>query len=278
MNKNFITLSFGLIISLYLIGCNPDKKQNKTTVAMKAELIADLDAVSNMDVLKDIQNKINTAYSMSFTKNNVDDLLVLYYDIEEITHPNAKHIATYWMAYIKYDISLVQFFKLKEKDKAKNNIDEALRLLSSEEQLDSEYYSLLSVIRGFSTQFYTLSEVREISKKLKEEAEESIRLDTANIRGHFALASADFYVPEMYGGGKLVEPSLLYAIENPDQSVKNEYLPSWGKDLSYNMLIQYYIRKDRNNDALSYLEKFKAEFPDSYYVKALSSKLKTQSK
>ena len=98
-------------------------------------------------------------------------------------------------------------------------------------------------------------------------------MDSTNLRGYYVFASNDFYTPEKYGGGQDAEKYLIKAISLPDQKIKNDYLPSWGKEESYEMLIKLYIKKEKWVLAKKYFQEGNKEYPESYTINQLASKL-----
>lgn len=101
----------------------------------------------------------------------------------------------------------------------------------------------------------------------------AVELDPENIRANFVYASNDFYTPEMYGGGKEAESYLLKALELPSQKVENTYLPSWGREEAYEMLIKVYIKAEKWNEAKEHYAAGIEEFPRSYVINQLAAKL-----
>ena len=82
-----------------------------------------------------------------------------------------------------------------------------------------------------------------------------------------------FHTPKKYGGGKETEEYLLKAISLPIQKVKNDYLPSWGKEEAFEMLIKFYIKNEKWDLAKKYYKKGIAAFPKSYTISQLATKL-----
>jgi uncharacterized protein HemY len=93
------------------------------------------------------------------------------------------------------------------------------------------------------------------------------------LRAYYVYANNDFRTPEKYGGGKEAETYLLKAVSLPAQMMRNEYLPSWGKEESYEVLIKLYIRQEKWDLAKKYFQEGIKEFPDSYTINQLASKL-----
>ena len=81
------------------------------------------------------------------------------------------------------------------------------------------------------------------------------------------MANNDYYTPEAYGGGNNVEENALKSLSLPVQEINNPYLPSWGRQESYELLTNYYIKKNMMDKAKVYIELGLAEYPDSYTLK-----------
>ena len=128
-------------------------------------------------------------------------------------------------------------------------------------------------MESFSIQYASGIEVPFISKRVKQNAEKALQLDSLNLRAYFVLGLNDFYTPEQYGGGKKVEDYLLKAIKLNDQSVSNPYLPSWGKNTAYEMLIRLYINHKLFAEAKKYYQEAIALFPDDYMINKLANEL-----
>ena len=112
-----------------------------------------------------------------------------------------------------------------------------------------------------------------ISSSIKKNLKKAIAIDSTNLRAYYVYASNDFHTPEKYGGGKEAEKYLLKAISLPSQKIKNDYLPSWGKEESYEMLIKLYIKKEKWDLAKKYFQEGIAAYPESYTINQLASKL-----
>jgi tetratricopeptide (TPR) repeat protein len=112
-----------------------------------------------------------------------------------------------------------------------------------------------------------------ISVDVKKNVDSAISLDSTNLRAWYVSASNDFHTPELYGGGKKAEKYLQKAISLPAQEIINSYLPSWGKEESYEMLIKLYIQKENWDMAKKYFQEGATAFPESYVINQLASKL-----
>ncbi len=72
---------------------------------------------------------------------------------------------------------------------------------------------------------------------------------------------------------KEVEKYLLKALSLPVQKVKNPYLPSWGKEEAYEMIIKWYIRKQQNDKAKLYFDEATAKYPNNRQLQHLGTKI-----
>lgn len=146
---------------------------------------------------------------------------------------NSSSIVTYWQSYAKYYLSIC-YLQLDDKTAAKESINKAIDLIEDLKTKNSEDYTLLAYEQSFSCQFKPGIIIPLISKKLKNNCETALEIDSLNMRAYFVLGSNDFYTPEMFGGGKSAEKMLLKAISLPNQKIANPFLPSWGKKMLMN--------------------------------------------
>ena len=183
----------------------------------------------------------------------------------------AIKLFVYWQAYLQYYLSI---FYLTQEDKASSEdaIDRAVELLDDFKNKNSEDYALLTLVKSFSIQFKGFRAMF-ISSSVKKNAKKALSLEPKNIRAHFVLASSDFYTPEKYGGGKKAEGLLLKAIELPIQLNKNPYLPSWGKQESYELLVKHYLKSKQKDKAKKYCKEGISLFPNNYGLGKLAIQL-----
>jgi len=158
------------------------------------------------------------------------------------------------------------------KETAEKEIDKGIDWMDDMKKKNSEDYALLALLQGFGIQFKGI-QAMFISGAIKKNAKQAMAIDATNIRGYYVFANNDFYTPEKYGGGKEAEEYLLKAIALPAQNIKNEYLPSWGKEESYEILIRLYIQNENWDLAKKYFQEGIGEFPESYAINQLAAKL-----
>lgn len=221
------------------------------------------------DILDSIQYKIEYAMNESFSKGSTEPLDKIFGQLQQIKQQN--NVITYWMAYVNYYQS-VYFLKTTEKKKSETKIKEGIILLEELKRKNSEDYALLAILQSFYIQFKSGMAAGKISSKVTENGEKAIELDSLNLRAWYVLGSNDFYTPESFGGGKKAEGYLKKAITLPSQSTESIYLPSWGKEYAFEMLIQFYIKKDKKDEAKKIYDQAIQQFPDSYMLKQYESK------
>jgi hypothetical protein len=188
---------------------------------------------------------------------------------------NAKtknNIIIYWYSYACYYHSI---FYLTENDNKKSEkfLKLGIKQLDDLKNKNSEHLALLALMKSISIQLAAGIEAPFISKSAKQNVENALQLDSLNLRAYYVLGSSDFYTPEQYGGGKKTETYLKKAISLKDQSVPNPYLPSWGKNSAYELLIRFYIKKQQWGDAKKYYKDAIALFPDDYMINKLAGEL-----
>ncbi len=222
-------------------------------------------------VLDSIQHKIESAMYECFSTGNTKPLDNVYNQLNQIKPKN--NIVAYWMAYVNY-YQAVFLVKTKDKKESQTKINEGIVLLEKQRRKNSEDYALLALLQSFSIQFKSGMAAGILSSKVVDNAEKSLELDSLNIRAWYVLASNDFYTPESFGGGKNTEKYLKKAVSIPEKPHKNPYLPSWGREYAYDMLIRFYIKNDKLDDARETLKSASLLFPNSYIIKQYENKLK----
>lgn len=219
-----------------------------------------------------IQDRIMNAFMNSFVVQNNSEMVALIDEISS-SYDNSKNtIFLYWKGYAYYYNSII-FLKTNDKKKAQEELNKGIKALESIKTKNSEDYALLSMLYSFSCQFLGFPDVIKASKQATNCIDKSLKLDENNLRAYYVLANNDYYTPETYGGGNNVEENLLKAISLPPQKINNPYLPSWGRQESFELLTSFYLKKKDKENARKYIELGLAEYPDSYTLKHNKSKL-----
>lgn len=256
------------ILSLLLISCGGNTTQQAN---IAVDYHTQVQQVQSDSLLVGIQGKIYDAFVQSMMTRDVKPLSELRLKLEELNEVQKQNLILYWRSYLQF-YSSIYYLEVGDDKTAEKEIDKGIDWLEAMKNKNSEDYALLSMLQGFSIQFKGIKAMF-ISSKIRKSAKQAIAVDSTNIRAYYVYASNDFYTPEKYGGGKKAEKYLLKAIALPAQKVKNDYLPSWGKEESYDMLIKLYIKKKKWETAKKYFAQGIKEYPQSYTLKQLASKL-----
>lgn len=227
--------------------------------------------IKSDSLLKDVQNKIYNSFVQSLLSKDNKPLRELSLKLKELYNEKELNLILYWRSYLQF-YSSIYFSEMQEKNMSEKEIDIGINWLKNMKGKNSEDFALLSMLQGYSMQFKG-TKVMFISINLKKNIKKAIALDSVNPRAYYVYASNDFYTPEKYGGGSEAEEYLLKAISLTAQKIKNEYLPSWGKEEAYEMLIKLYIKTQKWDLAKEYFEKGIREFPKSYSISLLASEL-----
>lgn len=222
-------------------------------------------------LLSNAQVKIYNAFIRSMMSQQVTDLASLGTSMEQYSVQRPSSLLQYWRAYLQYYAS-IYYLKIGDKKMAETEVDKGIDWLKDVKQKTSEDYALLALLQGFTIQFKGMKAMF-LSGEIKKNAQHAIKLDSMNLRAYYVFGSNDFYTPTKYGGGKLAEQYLLKAVSLPAQQVENKYLPSWGKEEAYELLIKHYIKLEKWDAAKKFYRQGLDLFPQSYQINQLGAKL-----
>lgn len=258
-----------LFITLFIISCNGNTTQpvSATPVSYQEQLVQ----VKSDTLLVEIQSKIYNAFVQSLMSKDNQSLTKLSSELEQLNKEKRQNLILYWRSYLQF-YSSIYYLKKSDNETAEKEVDKGIDWLKEMKSKNSEDYALLARLQGFGIQFKGMKAMF-ISGDIKKNAKQAIAIDSTNLRAYYVYASNDFHTPEIFGGGKEVEKYLLKAISLPVQKIKNEYLPSWGKEESYEMLIKLYIKREKWELAKKYFQEGIKEYPESYTINQLASEL-----
>lgn len=222
-------------------------------------------------LLKGIEGKIYNSFVQSLTSKSEAPIQKIDEALEALYKEPPQNLIIYWRAYNHY-YQAIYYIQSKDAKQSEKAIDKAVELMKSIDNKNAEDYALLAMSQSFSIQFKGM-QAMFISGKVSKNIDRALVADKENLRAWFVAGSSDYYTPEKYGGGKKVEEFLKKAISLPAQKIQNEYLPSWGKEEAYEMLIKFYLKKDKKEEATATYKSGIAEFPNSYLLNQLASKL-----
>lgn len=222
---------------------------------------------------QNLQKKIMDSFMDAFASQSNSKLDSLIDEISLLYEQNPNSLFLYWKGYALYYNS-IYFLKIGDKGRAEDELKKGVESLEAIEAKNSEDLALLSLLYSFSCQFSGFPKVIQLSKKAADCIEKAKKLDSDNLRVCYVEASNDYYTPQKYGGGKMVEECLIKALSLPEQKINNPYLPSWGRQESFEMLTDYYIKTNNLELAKKYIELGLSEYPDSYSLLNKKSELK----
>ena len=222
-------------------------------------------------VLENIEKNIFDSFAQSLMQKQEKPLLSIEEKLEKLYQDKQQNLIQYWRGYAHYYLS-VYHVQQEDKKQAEKVIDQGIELVESIKEKNAEDYALLALLQNFSIQFKGMKAMF-ISRTIRKNIDAAIRIDAENLRAYYVAGSNDYYTPEKYGGGKKAEEYLKKAIALPAQKIPNPYLPSWGKEEAYQMLIQMYIKKENYEAAKTHFQEATQLFPDSYMLNQLASKL-----
>ena len=222
-------------------------------------------------LLAGIQSRIANAFVQSMMMKDGTPLQEISVDLARHYKKEKHNLIRYWQSYLQFYYSIF-YLAYNDKENAEKEVEQAIEWMDEMKNKNSEDYALLSMLQGFSLQFKGMRAMF-IGPKAKKNAQIAIALDSTNPRAYYVYASNDFYTPEQYGGGKAAEKYLKKAISLPAQKVPNNYLPSWGIEEAYELLIRLYIKKRKWDLAKKYFQEGIATFPDSYIISRWARRL-----
>lgn len=256
---------------LFFASCNANTKPIKSNPSIDYQLVVSENSMSKDTLLIYIQQKIYDIFAQSLILKDNKMLLELAKNLEKLNQERKQNIITYWQSYLQFYAS-IHYLKMGDRKMAEKEIDKGIDFLKKMKHKNSEDFALLAMLQNFSIQFKGIKAMF-ISSDVKENAEQSIAIDSTNLRAFYVYGSSDFYTPEKYGGGKKTERYLLKAISLDAQKINNPYLPSWGKEEAYELLIKFYIKKEKWELAKKYYVQGIQEFPESYVLNQLAKNL-----
>lgn len=222
--------------------------------------------------LDGIQGKIYDTFVQAVVARKEDGLVHLKSDLKALEAKHANPLIKYWQGYLQYYHAIFNI-QNGNKEASEKEINAGIDIVNAIKNKNSEDLALLAMLQSFSMQFKSGMEAGAYSSKVKNNVKKAIELDEQNLRAYFVAGSNDFYTPEKYGGGEKVESYLLKAISLPEQRIKSMYLPSWGKDSAYEMLIKFYMKKEKWADAKKQFQDAIRLYPNNYPISQLAVQL-----
>lgn len=259
-----------LLLAVNNFYSNPEAVQTNNIAYACCESLSQ--SVQTDTLLVDIQGKIIAAFAKCRISRSNDALDELNLRLENLYKVKNQNLILYWLSYLKF-YSSINYLSNGDSKSADNEVTKGIEILNSIGKKSSEDFVVLAMLQGISIKF-DISRAMFISEEINNNISSAISLDSTNLRAWYVMASTDFYTPEEYGGGKKAEKYLIKAISLPAQKISNSYLPSWGKEESYELLIRFYINNEQWDLAKKYFQDAITAFPKSYTINQLSQQLK----
>ncbi|MEN0045466.1 MAG: hypothetical protein AAF806_00260 [Bacteroidota bacterium] len=259
-----LTIIHLLIISLLFTfnACEASAKQVK-------DYQATFVSITNNDGLEQIESRIQTAFVQSFMQQSTAELDKIVGELEKMP---VNIWTDYWLAYAQFRKALF-YIAQNDAEKSEKIAAIALETAANIKEKTSEHYALQAMIHSFTVQFMRGIQAGVASQKVSSMLKKAKKLDDKNLRAYFVMGSQDFYTPEQYGGGQKVEEYLTQAIALEDQYHDNPILPTWGKDEAYELLLEFYIKKEQYEKAKTLFQEASAAYPNSYRLMQMGNKL-----
>lgn len=232
-----------------------------------ARVIAGADSL-----LYGIQDRVYRKFVNSMARGEATPIEQLAEQLEAGFQRNKQPLYRYWQAYTLFYASIYWMEQGAEK-KAERATDRAISLLKDQSRKTAEDYALLAFLQGFSIPFKAGIRAPFISASAGKNARIALDMDPENPRAYYVLGNNDFYTPSQFGGGKKVVEYLEKAIALCADQADNPYLPTWGGDSAYEMLIRYYHREGETEKWQSTLTRALDTYPDSYRLNELAGAL-----
>lgn len=226
-------------------------------------------SMTENDGLEQMESRIQTAFYQSFMQQSTAELDGIIGELEKMP---VNVWTDYWLAYAQFRKALFHIAQ-NDAEKSEEIAEAALETVANTKEKTSEHYALQAMIHSFTIQFMRGIQAGVASQKVSSTLKKAKKLDDKNLRAYFVMGSQDFYTPEQYGGGKKVEEFLTQAIELEDQYHDNPVLPTWGKDEAYELLLQFYIKKEQYEKAKTLFQEASAAYPNNYRLMQIGTKL-----
>lgn len=266
-----ITLLLGTFFGLSLIVWTPLAIAHAPAGQAYQDQIAAI-AASDDSSLHQVQARIYNAFVESLMAENPAALQRIAARLGDDIDCAPRNLRRYWLGYLHY-YEAIFWMQMEDEKQAERATDRALTYLEEIEEKNSEDYALLALVESFGIQFASPLKAPITSAKVQKYGKKALAIDSTNLRAHYVMASNDYYTPERFGGMQAAEDYLLTAISLPPQAVDNPYLPSWGHDLAYEMLIKFYLRKEQPDQARHYFQEAISLYPQNYQLLQLTSKV-----
>lgn len=223
--------------------------------------------------LHHIEKKIMDAFVQSMARSSAAPLNNLSKQLAEGYQQTQQGLFLYWQAYTLF-YTAIYHAETNDKGTAEIKTDQAISLLISNPRMSSEDYALLAFLQGFSIPFKSSMKAPFISARSAKNARKALAMDPYNARAYYVLGSNDYYTPKQFGGGKEVVDHLEKALELCAKQTPNPYLPSWGAEHAFELLLRFYSKEENEKELQATIQRVQKDFPDSYRLHQIIREVK----
>lgn len=255
------------VLSAFGFSCNQESVQAKNPYAITVA-----QELNNDTILHGIQDNINRKFVNCMARRSAQPLTELVDQLEAGYRETDQNLFRYWQAYALY-YTAIYYLQNDEEKMAEKTTDRAIDLLDKLSEKTAEDFALLAYLQSFSISFKAGVKAPFISARSSKNARIALEMAPDNPRAHYVLGNNDYYTPEQFGGGKEVVSYLEKALELSRQQPDNPYLPTWGAENAYEMLMRYYAREDQKDQLRKTIDRALTDFPDSYRLNELAGDL-----
>jgi hypothetical protein len=225
-------------------------------------------ASPNDSLLYGIEQTIDRKFVSSLARSQVQPLAELITQLEQGRQQTGQPLYRYWEAYALF-WQAIYHMQQEDNKAAEKATDAAIDLLKQNNKKTAEDYALLGFLQGFSIPFKASLRAPFISAQASKNARIALEMQPDNARAYYVLGNNDYYTPAQFGGGEKVEEYLRKAIELATTQPPNPYLPAWGGEQAYEMLIRFYEREGEAQKLEQTLAAALRAYPDSYRLNEL---------
>ncbi|MGL4993953.1 MAG: hypothetical protein ACRC6R_07525 [Bacteroidales bacterium] len=219
-----------------------------------------------------MEQRVQCCFENSFKEEGNYSLTELIDELRDEYIESKDDRLLYWKSYAMYYNSIL-FLKKGDWSSAESEVKRGIDLLKRIQSKSSDDYALLSMLQNYSCQFASFPAIIKLSRAATSSIDMAIEIDPSNPRAYYVYANNDFNVPENYGGGKRVEEYALKSLELSSSIGQELLIPSWGRRECYELITNFYIKRNNKIKAKEYLDMGLKEYPNSFVLIENMSKI-----
>lgn len=200
-----------------------------------------------------MQEKIHSAFDYSFKFKDYSKLDSISNEIIESDKINPYDLKKYWAAYAKYHTFLLSTLIELDNEKSKEIIDSAILYLEKINNMNYEEIVLLTRLKAHSIA-YNNSLAPILSAQVNSNLNKLSKIDDANPRLIFIKSNFLYYNPNIKDKSN-IENWCKISLTNSTTINNKTYLPSWGEEETFSLLIKYLSDIGREDESKEIYQK-----------------------